>query len=138
MCRLRHAGPEKRLVRQQALTFREHGAGLRAAQPPRDHAFVKTTESKAAAAARIGAGLGRRKFAELLELLHPCFAQVEPWLQAGRYAAAVISDLPRRNGWTLAERAGDRTPGGMQLPVVRRRHQRKAARRIAGTRLTEI
>ena len=80
---------------------------------------MKTTESKAAAAARIGAGLGRRKRAELLELLRPCFARVEPWLQAGKYAAALMSDLPRRNGWTLAERAGDRTPDRMQRLLSR-------------------
>jgi SRSO17 transposase len=47
-------------------------------------------------------------------LLRPCFVRVEPWLQAGRYAAALMSDLPGRNGWTLAERAGDRTPDRMQ------------------------
>jgi DDE superfamily endonuclease len=80
---------------------------------------VKTTESKAAAAARIGAALGRRKRAELLELLRPCFAWVEPWLQAGKYAAALMSDLPRRNGWTLAERAGDRAPDRMQRLLSR-------------------
>jgi len=40
--------------------------------------------------------------------------RVEPWLQAGKYAAALMSDLPGRNGWTLAERAGDRTPDRMQ------------------------
>ena len=73
-----------------------------------------TAESKAAAAARIGNGLGRRKRAELLELLRPCFVRVEPWLQAGKYAAALMSDLPARNGWTLAVRAGDRTPDRMQ------------------------
>jgi hypothetical protein len=73
-----------------------------------------TTKPEAAAAARIGAGLGRRKRAELLELLRPCFTRVEPWLQAGKYAAALVSDLPKRNGWTLAERAGDRTPDRMQ------------------------
>jgi hypothetical protein len=39
---------------------------------------------------------------------------VEPWLQAGKYVAAVVSDVPKRNGWTLAERAGDRTPDRMQ------------------------
>src|SRR6266487_428263 len=83
-------------------------------QPPRDHAFVRTTRPEAAAAARIGAGLGRRKRAELLELLRPCFTRVGPWLQAGKYAAALVSDLPKRNGWTLAERAGDRTPDRMQ------------------------
>jgi SRSO17 transposase len=80
---------------------------------------VKTTQSKAAAAARIGAGLGRRKRAELLELLRPCFARVEAWLQAGKYTAALMSDLPRRNGWTLAERAGDRTPDRMQRLLSR-------------------
>ena len=80
---------------------------------------MKTTESKAAAAARIGAALGRRKRAELLELLRPCFARVEPWLQAGKYAAALMSDLPRRNGWTLAERAGDRAPDRMQRLLSR-------------------
>jgi SRSO17 transposase len=51
---------------------------------------------------------------ELLGRLRPCFARVEPWLQAGSYVAAVASDLPKRNGWTLAERAGDRTPDRMQ------------------------
>jgi len=71
---------------------------------------VRTTESKAAAAARIGAALGRRKSAELLELLRPCFARTEPWLQAGRYAAAVMSPIPRRNGWTIAAQAGDWAP----------------------------
>jgi SRSO17 transposase len=80
---------------------------------------VRTTQSKAAAAVRIGAGLGRRKRAELLELLRPCFVRTKPWLQAGKYAAALMSDLPRRNGWTLAERAGDRTPDRMQRLLSR-------------------
>ena len=40
--------------------------------------------------------------------------RVEPWLQAGKYAAALMSDLPKRNGWTLAERAGDHAPDRMQ------------------------
>ena len=75
---------------------------------------MKTTKPKAAAAARIGAALGRRKRAELLELLRPCFARTEPWLQAGKYAAAVMCDLRRRNGWTIAERSGDRTPDRTQ------------------------
>ena len=63
---------------------------------------------------RIGAGLGRRNRAELVDLLRPCFTRVEPWLQAGKYIAAMMSDLPRRNGWTIAEHVGDRTPDRMQ------------------------
>jgi len=58
--------------------------------------------------------VGRRKRTELLGLLRPCFARTGPWLQAGKYAAAVTSDLRRRNGWTIAERAGDRTPDRTQ------------------------
>jgi hypothetical protein len=58
--------------------------------------------------------LGRRKRAELLELLRPCFARVEPWLQAGKYAAALMGQIPKRNGWTIAEHAGDRTPDRTQ------------------------
>jgi hypothetical protein len=40
--------------------------------------FMRTTESEAAAAARIGARLGARKCRELLCLLRPCFARPEP------------------------------------------------------------
>ena len=58
--------------------------------------------------------LARRKRCELLDLLRPCFARTEPWVQAGKYAAAVMSDLRRRNGWTIAERSGDRTPDRTQ------------------------
>ena len=88
-------------------------------QPPVDHVFVRTTESKAAAAVRIGAGLGQQKRAELVGLLRVCFARVEPWLQAGKYAGAVVSGLPKRNGWTIAEQAGDRTPDKTQRLLSR-------------------
>jgi len=43
-------------------------------------------------------------------LLRSCFARPEPWLQAGKYVGALVSDLPKRNGWTIAEHVGDRTP----------------------------
>ena len=39
---------------------------------------------------------------------------MEPWLQAGKYVGAVSSGLPGRNGWTIAEQAGDRTPDRTQ------------------------
>jgi SRSO17 transposase len=80
------------------------------AQPPVDHACVTTTRPKAAAAARIGSALAVRKRGELLALLRPCFSRVEPWLQAGKYVAAVASGGGKRNGWTIAEYTGDRSP----------------------------
>jgi SRSO17 transposase len=76
--------------------------------------FVRTAKSEAAAAARIGARLGARKRRELLVALGPCFARTEPWLQAGKYVGALVSGLPKRNGWTIAEHAGDRAPDRTQ------------------------
>src|SRR5215472_5862745 len=81
--------------------------------------FVRTTKPKAAAAARIGAELARRKRVELLGMLRPCFARTEPWLQAGRYAAALMSQIPRRNGWTIAAQVGDRAPDRTQRLLSR-------------------
>jgi DDE superfamily endonuclease len=75
---------------------------------------VTSTKSEAAAAVSIGAGLALRKRAELLDLLRPCFARPQPWLQAGKYTAAVMSELPERNGWSIARHAGDRTPDKTQ------------------------
>jgi len=67
--------------------------------------------------------------------------RVEPWLQAGKYAAALMSDLSGRNGWTLAERAGDRTPDRMQRLLNRAAWDTFAAmgvvRRFAVTGLDE-
>jgi len=36
------------------------------------------------------------------------------WLQAGKYVAALMSDLPERNGWSIARQAGDATPDKTQ------------------------
>jgi hypothetical protein len=69
-----------------------------------------TANPKAAAVARVGAALAARKRGELLALLRPCFARVEPWLQAGKYVGALVGDLPKRNGWVIAQQAGDRGP----------------------------
>ena len=55
-----------------------------------------------------------RKCADLLELFRPHFARTGPWLQAGKYLTAVMSDLPERNGWTIARLVGDRTPDKTQ------------------------
>jgi SRSO17 transposase len=52
--------------------------------------------------------------AELLERLAGVFARCEVWAQAGKYIDGLASDLPRKNGWTLAEQAGDATPDKMQ------------------------
>jgi SRSO17 transposase len=47
-------------------------------------------------------------------LLRSCFARTQTWLQAGKYLNALASDLPSRNGWSVAEHAGDSSPGKAQ------------------------
>jgi hypothetical protein len=46
--------------------------------------------------------------------LRTCFARTQTWLQSGKYVSALASDLPARNGWSVAEHAGDRTPDRSQ------------------------
>src|SRR5450755_2368652 len=83
------------------------------AQPPRDHVFVKTSKPKAAAAARIGAGLADRERGELLGRLRWCFARTGTWLQAGKYVSALVSEMPnrRRPGERRGRPDGTRKPG---------------------------
>jgi SRSO17 transposase len=42
------------------------------------------------------------------------FARVEPRRRARSFVLALLSDLPRKNCWTIAEHAGDGSPDGMQ------------------------
>lgn len=52
--------------------------------------------------------------ATLHQRLKPCFARTRPYDQAGKYIVALMSDLPRKNGWTIAEYVGDTTPDPTQ------------------------
>ncbi|MFK4150346.1 hypothetical protein ACI2LW_33730, partial [Streptomyces sp. NPDC004065] len=47
------------------------------------------------------------------------FARVEPRLRAKRLVPGLLSDLPRKNCWTIAEWAGEATPHGMQHLLCR-------------------
>jgi SRSO17 transposase len=51
---------------------------------------------------------------KLLERIGPRFARSEPRVRAGVYLRGLLSAAERKNGWTLAEQAGDRTPDAMQ------------------------
>jgi SRSO17 transposase len=55
-----------------------------------------------------------RERSALLGLLRCCFARTQTWLQAGKYVNALVSDLPSRNGWSVAEYAGDGSPAKAQ------------------------
>jgi SRSO17 transposase len=96
-------------------------------QPPHDHVCVTKQQSEAAAAARVAVRLAARERAELLGLIQPAFRRTGPWLQAGKYVAALMSDLPRRNGWTIARCAGDRSPDRTQRLLNRAAWDERAA-----------
>jgi SRSO17 transposase len=51
---------------------------------------------------------------KVLERIGPRFARAEPRVRAGVYVRGLLSPAERKNGWTLAEQAGDATPDAMQ------------------------
>jgi SRSO17 transposase len=60
------------------------------------------------------ATLAQEKLGELHGRLSGCFVRVGPRRQARKYITGLMSDLPRKNCWTIAEHAGDATPDRMQ------------------------
>lgn len=88
---------------------------MRAAAPRSSMIVDQPKMYEAAVSAMVEAGeLARSTRDELLARMAPVFTRREPRLQAGKYIEGLISDLPRKNGWTLAEQAGDGTPDRMQ------------------------
>ncbi len=63
---------------------------------------VETVEGWAAGLAALGERIGSR------------FARTEPRARALEYLKGLMSDIRRKNGWQLAEHAGEVTPDGMQ------------------------
>jgi SRSO17 transposase len=81
---------------------------------------VTTIDLEAAAASTVEeASLACGYLDELMGGLACCFARVEPRREARKYITGLISDLPRKNCWALAEHAGDRTPDKMQRLLER-------------------
>jgi SRSO17 transposase len=50
----------------------------------------------------------------LIDSVRGCFARIEPWVQAGKYVRACLSELDKRNGWSIAEWIGDAGPDKTQ------------------------
>src|SRR4051794_17855290 len=69
-----------------------------------------------------------RSLDELAERLAPRFGRVEPRRRALAYLRGLLAPLGRKNGWQLAEAAGDRTPDGMQDLLGRMRWDAEAVR----------
>ena len=60
-------------------------------------------------------------FDELMALVAGRFGRVEPRRRARAFVLGLLAGLPRKNCWTIAEHAGDPSPGGMQHLLARAR-----------------
>ncbi len=64
----------------------------------------------------------------LLGRVGPRFGRVEPRRRAAAYLQGLLAPVERKNGWQLAEAAGDRTPDGVQEFLSRVRWDADAVR----------
>ena len=55
-----------------------------------------------------------RELEQVWERVRPRFARAEMRVRCRRYLVGLLGQAPRKNGWQLAEAAGERTPHGMQ------------------------
>jgi len=69
-----------------------------------------------------------RALDELMGRLGPRFGRVEPRRRALAYLRGLLAPVERKNGWQLAEAAGDRAPDGMQDFLSRMRWDADAVR----------
>ena len=58
--------------------------------------------------------LWRKELDQLFERVGQQFARAEPRERMTRYVDGLLAELERKNGWTLAEHAGEISPDGMQ------------------------
>jgi SRSO17 transposase len=58
---------------------------------------------------------------ELVEQIAPRFRRIEPRRRVRSYLQGLLCPVERKNGWQLAEHAGDRTPDGVQDFLARMR-----------------
>jgi SRSO17 transposase len=77
----------------------------------------------------VGARLAREKRNHLTGLLAAHFTRREPVQQAGKYIDGLMSDLPDKNCWSLAQHAGDASPGKMRRLLERAAWDQGAAMR---------
>lgn len=85
----------------------------RRARPLRDHECVKTHDLGVAAGHSIDSAAWRAELTTVMSRVDGRFARCEPRRRARAFVEGLVSELPRKNCWTLAEQAGDTSPDGM-------------------------
>jgi hypothetical protein len=83
---------------------------------------VSTTEDQTVAAGHsldVDPARWQTGLEELLGRVAGRFGRVEPRQRARAFVHGLLSGLPRKNCWTIAEHAGDPSPDGMQHLLAR-------------------
>jgi SRSO17 transposase len=68
------------------------------------------------------------EFDRLCQRIGPCFGRVEVRRRVVGFLRGLLSDVERKNGWQLAEHAGEMTPDGMQRLLTTARWDADALR----------
>jgi SRSO17 transposase len=90
---------------------------------------VTTRDNLAVAAGlSVDPGRWREQFEELMGRIAGRFARVEPRRRARAFVLGLLSGLRRKNCWTIAEQAGDRSPDGMHHLLAAARWDADAVR----------
>jgi SRSO17 transposase len=89
---------------------------------------VTHQDLQAASAVSLDPALFEEKFDELSAGLAPLFARREPRAHAAAYLRGLLSEVPRKNCWSLAEQAGQDRPDGMQRLLYKAVWDEDAAR----------
>lgn len=73
----------------------------------------------------VGPGQWLSVLDELITRTGSRFRRVEPRRRARAFVLGLLTGLPRKNCWTIAEYAGDSSPGGMQHLLAREMGRRR-------------
>lgn len=79
-----------------------------------DHRFVKTEDQAVAAGGGVVPDRWQTMFQDLMGRIANRFVRVEPLLRTRQLVLGLLSDLSRKNCWTIAEHTGDASPDGLQ------------------------
>ncbi|MER7195469.1 transposase [Streptomyces flaveolus] len=75
---------------------------------------MKTEDHAVAAGHSVDRARRQESFEGLMQRIAGRFARVEPRRRVQELVLGLLSDLPRRNCWTIAGHIGDTTPDGLQ------------------------
>jgi SRSO17 transposase len=89
---------------------------------------VKTNDHAVAAGHSVDPARWQEAFEGLMGRIAGRFARAEPRRRARQFVLGLLSDLPRKNCWTIAEWAGEATPDGMQHLLARAKWDADAVR----------